>query len=100
MFDLAFFIFTVHFFCHFSALNKASKHMEEHIIAAHSALVVGYMLLANEHISSPLIDIKKIIANDKLFFKNMAQVIAKFLQFMKMMASFIFYFVFSCTCCF
>ncbi len=85
----------------------ASKHMEEHIIAAHSALLIGYMLLTEEHFNAnnsngmasnysakSKKNSAKSICLDSVAsemkdgsFKKMSQIIAKFLEFMKMMVS-------------
>lgn len=61
--------------------------MEDHIIAAHSALIIGYMLLNDEYLNKKnVIDVQTIKASIKeKSFKNMIQIVRKFLVFMKMM---------------
>ncbi len=79
--------------------------MEEHIIAAHSALLIGYMMLSeqyfnniNSNSTSKSTKSKKSNSPNKLIdfdsiklemkdssFKKMSQIIVKFLEFMKMM---------------
>jgi hypothetical protein len=95
----------IYYFTITLAINKASKHMEEHIIAAHSALLIGYMMLSEQYFNninnnnikttkskkannSP----NKLINFDSIklemkdsSFKKMSQIIVKFLEFMKMM---------------
>ncbi len=90
------------------AINKASKHMEEHIIAAHSALLIGYMMLSDQYFNNINSNSTKVTKNKKTnnspnklinfdsirlemkdsSFKKMAQIIVKFLEFMKMMVNF------------
>jgi hypothetical protein len=63
--------------------------MEDHIIAAHCALVIGYMILNDNYIN-----IKEMIDIDAIKFKMkdnsfqfMVKVIRKFIVFMKIMVS-------------
>jgi hypothetical protein len=110
-------IFTItNYFWFKIAINKASKHMEEHIIAAHSALLIGYMMLSeqyfnniNSNSTSKSTKSKKSNSPNKLIdfdsiklemkdssFKKMSQIIVKFLEFMKMMViNFNFYWIIS-----
>ena len=83
-----------------NSIGKAGKHMEDHIIAAHSALVIGYMIITDQHLKinkqgTTKKPVKSLINLDKHklemkdnSFKHMAQIIRKFLVFMKIMVSF------------
>ena len=89
-----------------NSIGKAGKHMEDHIIAAHSALVIGYMILTDQHFkkndqANAKKAVKSLINLDKHkldmrenSFKHMAQIIRKFLVFMTIMVNFLFYFKF------
>jgi hypothetical protein len=83
-----------------NSIGKAGKHMEDHIIAAHSALVIGYMILNNQHFKQKyaasgskkntnnkyLINLEKAKSDMKdNSFRHLAQIIRKFLVFMKIM---------------
>lgn len=61
--------------------------MEDHIIATHCALIIGYMLIDDDYVSDKkLIDVKK--AKSKLMdgsFDFMVGVIKKFVVFMKIL---------------
>lgn len=67
--------------------------MEDHIIAAHCALIIGYALYLNR---GSLFDIEHIKSQIKDgSFLYMAEIIRKFIAFMKMMVCFLhFYFPF------
>lgn len=77
-----------------NSISKAGKHMEEHIIAAHSAIILCYMLMdlkrddeeASDAAESTRQEFQAVKAQmvDKSF-KNMAEIIRKFLTFMKIM---------------
>jgi hypothetical protein len=60
--------------------------MEDHIVAAHTALVIGYMLITSEK-QNDLNKFLKFVSNPNELFKGMQQMIRKFLQFMKIMVS-------------
>jgi len=64
------------------AIHKAGRHMEDHLIAAYSALLIGHImqndLIAMEEIRGKMKDNS---------FKYMALIIRKFLVFMKIMVS-------------
>lgn len=69
--------------------------MEDHIIAAHSGLLIGYMLLNDECLNSKnIIDIKstRVKLKDNSF-NYMVQIIRKFIVFMKMMVCLICFFM-------
>jgi len=82
-----------------NSIGKAGKHMEDHIIAAHSALVIGYMIINDQHFKKNTQGSSKKSANAKSLiniekhkndmkdssFKHMAQIIRKFLVFMTIM---------------
>ena len=62
--------------------------MEDHIIAAHTALLIGYMLINDTYNNSerPCFDIESIRSRLKdNSFKFMIQVIRKFIVFMNIM---------------
>lgn len=73
--------------------------MEDHIIAAHCALIIGYMILTDQMFSKAAGNKKnKIINIDKAknemkdhSFKFMSQIIRKFLVFMKLMVGILVY---------
>jgi hypothetical protein len=44
------------------AIHKAGKHMEDHIVAAHSAVIIGYVLLVDQ------VNLQKIKNFDNLVF--------------------------------
>ena len=87
-----------------NSISKAGKHMEDHIIAAHSALVIGYMIITDQHLrksdataaskksanKSSTINLDKIkLDMSEGSFRHMAQIIRKFLVFMKIMVGFL-----------
>jgi hypothetical protein len=62
--------------------------MEDHLVAAYSALLIGHMLINQE--KDKLIDIIEVKSKLKDgSFKFMTQIIRKFIVFMKIMVSFI-----------
>ncbi len=62
--------------------------MEDHLVAAYSALLIGHMLINQE--TEKLIDIIEVKSKLKDgSFKFMTQIIRKFIVFMKIMVSFI-----------
>lgn len=63
--------------------------MEDHIIAAHSGLIIGYMLFIDDNLNNRnFIKVDFIQAKmKKKAFKYMVQIIRKFIIFMKMMVS-------------
>ena len=70
------------------AIHNAGKHMEDHLVAAYSALLIGHMLINQE--TDKLIDIIEVKSKLKDgSFKFMTQIIRKFIVFMKIMVSFI-----------
>jgi len=66
-----------------NSIHKAGKHMEEHIIAAHSALILGYILHAFKTDSKLTETIRNEIKDSSFTF--MIQIIRKFIAFMKIM---------------
>ena len=77
----------------FKAIHKAGKHMEDHIIAAHCALVIGYMIINDNYINAcdqtkRLVNIESIkLKMKENSFQFMIQVIKKFIVFMKIMVN-------------
>jgi hypothetical protein len=73
----------------FKAIHKAGQHMEDHIIAAHCALVIGYMILNDNYINmKEMIDVDAIKSKMKdNSFQFMIKVIRKFIVFMKIMVN-------------
>ena len=66
------------------AIHKAGKHMENHLIASYCALLIGDMLM-NQN-DQRMLDVHEIKLKLKdSSFKYMAQIIRKFLVFMKIM---------------
>jgi len=63
-----------------NSIHSAGRHMEDHIIAAHSAFIIGYVLLVNEELAGEIQS--RINTNN---FEQMIQILKKFLEFMKMM---------------
>ena len=61
--------------------------MEDHLVAAYSALLIGHMLINQSENSFVKIDSVKSKLKDASF-KFMAQIIRKFIIFMKIMVSF------------
>ncbi|RNA22695.1 wings apart -like protein [Brachionus plicatilis] len=70
-----------------NSIHKAGKHMEDHIIAAHSGLIIGYMLFIDDTFNNRnYIQIDSVQAKLKnKAFTSMVQIIRKFIIFMKMM---------------
>lgn len=64
--------------------------MEDHIIAAHSGLIIGYMLFMDDSLNNrKFIQVETIQVKLKnKAFKSMVQIIRKFIVFMKMMVNF------------
>lgn len=65
-----------------NSIHQAGKHMEDHIIAAHSAMILGYILLGDHSNKN---EIKEKL-NQKSF-ENVIEIIKKFLVFLKIMVS-------------
>lgn len=63
-----------------NSIHKAGKHMEDHLIAAYSALLIGHILQCHEE----FIEEVRLKMKDNSF-KYMALIIRKFLVFMKIM---------------
>jgi hypothetical protein len=63
-----------------NSIHQAGRHMEDHIIAAHSAMILGYVLLGDR---SKAKEIKEKL-NHKSF-ENVIAIIKKFLIFLKIM---------------
>lgn len=79
------------------AIRKAGKHMEDHIIAAHTALAIGYLLINDKYFNSNQRRFKIDTIRDRLkdrSFQFMGQIIRKFIVFMNIMVSFLFDFIF------
>ena len=81
-----------------NSVGKAGKHMEDHIIAAHSALLIGFMIITEQKCKGnatnkkstnrALINLEKHKLGMKdNSFRHMAQIIRKFLVFMKIMVN-------------
>ena len=62
------------------AIHSAGRHMEDHIIAAHSAFIIGYILIEDESLAD---EIKNQL--NKKTFDDMIVILKKFLDFMRMM---------------
>lgn len=65
--------------------------MEDHIIAAHTALVIGYLLINDKHFNPNQRRFKVETIRDRLkdgSFEFMGQIIRKFIVFMNIMVSF------------
>jgi hypothetical protein len=60
--------------------------MEDHIVAAHTALLIGYMLITSEK-QNDLNKFLKLVSKPNELFKGMQQMIRKFLEFMKIMVN-------------
>lgn len=63
-----------------NSIHKAGKHMEDHIVAAHLAVIIGYVLLVDQ---SQAETIKSKLNNHK--FIDLIEIMKKFLLFMKIM---------------
>lgn len=84
-------VLTVLIFCVFSiAIHRAGKHMEDHIIAAHAALIIGYLLINDRYFNQDQRRFKVESIRDKIkdrSFQVMAQIIRKFVVFMNIMVN-------------
>ena len=65
-----------------NSIHKAGKHMEDHLIAAYSALLIGHIMQDNVDVMN---QIRRKMKDNS--FKYMALIIRKFLVFMKIMVS-------------
>lgn len=84
-------VLNVLIFCVFLiAIHRAGKHMEDHIIAAHAALIIGYLLINDRYFNQDQRRFKVESIRDKIkdrSFQVMAQIIRKFVVFMNIMVN-------------